>query len=213
MNRLTFAAVSERAAQTAQVATGVAGLSYGLGWLLMVRFYGALGADPEEAGVTFTWLAARAFLIGLVVLSVLLAAKALRDRAVLARPISLVFSLRTEVRSLVEVRLRTGARHVLSAAAGVLVGFLVTALVVGPLRLGEDLAADVRDGRAVDLAVLGLPLIRTTSVRLSGVDPASPAPASACVLRLGGAGGTSLYVAQGRLLRVSDQNVNVSGPC
>jgi hypothetical protein len=173
VNRPTWAWISEWAGQAAQITTGVAGLSYGFGWVLMARFYGSLGVEPEEVGITFTWLVARAFLVGLAALAVLLAARWLQGRATLVRSTDLVLSVGTEVR----------------------------------------FAADARAGRPVDFGLLGMSAIRVTPVRLSSADPARPSPAAGCVLRLGGSAGTSLFMVEGRVIRLSDQNVAVSSPC
>ncbi|WP_306205674.1 hypothetical protein [Actinoplanes sp. RD1] len=63
------------AADATQVVTGVAGFSYAFGWVLTARFYGEFGVDPESAGVTFGWLAIRAFLVGLASLGIFLVAR------------------------------------------------------------------------------------------------------------------------------------------
>jgi hypothetical protein len=213
VNRPTWAWISEWAGQAAQITTGVAGLSYGFGWVLMARFYGSLGVEPEEVGITFTWLVARAFLVGLAALAVLLAARWLQGRATLVRSTDLVLSVGTEVRSLMEVRLPLHGRHWLRGVAGALVGFIVVFLLVLPFRLGDRFAADARAGRPVDFGLLGMSAIRVTPVRLSSADPARPSPAAGCVLRLGGSAGTSLFMVEGRVIRLSDQNVAVSSPC
>lgn len=79
--------VAEWFAQGAQITSGLAGLSYAFGWILAARFYGAFGQSPEEGGVTFSWLAIRAFLIGLVGLVLILTARRLLVAAGRATPI------------------------------------------------------------------------------------------------------------------------------
>jgi hypothetical protein len=68
--------LSAWAGHATTIATGLAGLSYAFGWILTARFYGSFGIDPESAGVTFSWLAIRAFLIGLAGLALILLARA-----------------------------------------------------------------------------------------------------------------------------------------
>ncbi|MGW5740996.1 hypothetical protein [Amycolatopsis sp. NPDC003861] len=213
MSTSKLAGVSEWAAQAAQITTGVAGLSYAFGWLLMARFYGVLGVDPEDVGITFTWLVARAFLVGLVALAAFLAVRWLQNRATSAQSTWIRLSFGTGVRSLAEVRLPLPGRYLLRGLAGALAGFAVVFLVVLPFRLGDRFAADALAGRPVAFGVLGTTVIRAPEVRLSSADPANPAPAPGCVLRLGGNAGTSLFIAGGRVIRVSDQNVTVSSSC
>ncbi|ACZ86514.1 hypothetical protein [Streptosporangium roseum] len=213
MTRPTVAGISEWAGQAAQITTGVAGLSYAFGWVLMARFYGTLGVEPEDVGITFTWLVARAFLVGLLALTVLLVARWLQSRATAVRSTDLVLSVGTEVRSLMEVRLPLHGRHLLRGVAGALVGFVVVSLLVLPFRLGDRFATDARAGKPVDFGLLGMSAIRVTRVRLASADPAEPPPAAGCVLRLGSNAGTSLFVVEGHVMRLSDQNVTVSSPC
>ncbi|MEU0535827.1 hypothetical protein [Amycolatopsis tolypomycina] len=213
MSTSKLAGISEWAAQAAQITTGVAGLSYAFGWILMARFYGALGVDPEDAGITFSWLVARAFLVGLVALAAFLAVRWLQNRAASAQPTWVTLSIGTGVRSLAEVHLSLPGRHLLRGLAGALTGFVVVFLLILPFRLGDRFAGDALAGRPVDFGLLGTSVIRAPEVRLSPADPAKPAPATGCVLRLGGNAGTSLFVAGGRVIRVSDQNVTVSSSC
>jgi hypothetical protein len=58
--------------QAAQVGTGVAGFSYGFGWVLATRFYSNFGIDPQDAGVDFAWLAIRSFMVGVAGLAAFL---------------------------------------------------------------------------------------------------------------------------------------------
>ncbi|MEA5364151.1 hypothetical protein VA596_31775 [Amycolatopsis sp., V23-08] len=213
MSASRLAGVSEWAAQVAQVTTGVAGLSYAFGWLLMARFYGALGVEPEDAGVTFTWLVVRAFLVGMLALAALLAVRWLQNRATSVQTTRLTLSIGTDVGALTEVRFSLPGRYLLRGVAGVLTGFVVVFLLVAPFRLGDRFADDVVAGRPVDFGVLGTSVISVPEVRLSSADPTKPSPAAGCVLRLGGNAGTSLFVVGGRVIRVSDQNVTVSSSC
>jgi hypothetical protein len=206
-----LAGVSEWAAQAAQITTGVAGLSYAFGWILMARFYGALGVDPEDVGITFTWLVARAFLVGLVALAAFLAVRWLQNRATSAQSMWITLSIGIGV--LAEVHLSLPGRYLLRGLAGALAGFAVVFLVVLPFRLGDRFADDALAGRPVDFDVFGTTVLRAPEVRLSSADPAKPSPSTGCVLRLGGNAGTSLFIAGGRVLRVSDQNVTVSSSC
>ncbi len=64
-----------------QVSTAVAGAAYGFGWLTAARFYGHFGVSPEEVGISFGWLAIRAFLIALVSLALFLATRFLLQMA------------------------------------------------------------------------------------------------------------------------------------
>lgn len=79
--------VSQWFGQGAQIVTGIAGLSYAFGWLLTARFYGSFGVEPEEAGVSFSWLAIRAFLVGLTGLAIFLVARALLQAAERSQPV------------------------------------------------------------------------------------------------------------------------------
>lgn len=213
MIKPSLAGISEWAAQAAQVTTGIAGLSYAFGWALMARFYGSLGVEPEDVGITFTWLVVRAFLVGLLALAVLVSVRWLQDQATSVRSTNLVFSVGTEVRSLMEVRLPVHGRHLLRGLAAALVGFMVVFLLALPFRLGDRFATAVRAGNPVDFGLLGMSVIEVTQVRLTSADPAKPSPATRCVLRLGSNAGTSLFVMAGHVIRVSDQNVTVSSPC
>jgi hypothetical protein len=213
VNRSKLAGVSEWAAQAAQITTGVAGLSYAFGWILMTRFYGELGVDPEDAGVTFAWLVVRAFFVGLTALAVMLIVRWLQSRATTVQSANVVLSVGTGVRSLVQLRFSLQGRYVLRATAGLLAGFTVVFLVVLPFRLGDRLADDAFAGKPVSFGFLGMSAIKTVQVRLASADPAKPPPTSECVLRLGSNAGTSLFVAGGRVIRVSDQNVTVLSPC
>ena len=58
--------------QAAQVGTGIAGFSYGFGWVLATRFYSSFGVDPQDAGVNFGWLAIRSFVVGVAGLAAFL---------------------------------------------------------------------------------------------------------------------------------------------
>jgi hypothetical protein len=213
MNRSKLAGVSEWAAQAAQITTGVAGLSYAFGWILMTRFYGELGVEPEDAGVTFAWLVVRAFFVGLAALAVMLVVRWLQSRATTVQSASVVLSVGTGVRSLVHLRFSLQGRYVLRVVAGLLAGFTVVFLVVLPFRLGDQLADDAFAGKPVSFGFLGMSAIKTVQVRLASADPAKPPPTGECVLRLGSNAGTSLFVAEGRVIRVSDQNVTVLSPC
>ncbi|MFD6697276.1 hypothetical protein [Micromonospora aurantiaca (nom. illeg.)] len=73
--------------QAAQIVTGVSGISYAFGWLATARFYGTFGVDPEEAGITFGWLAIRAFLIGLTGLVVFVISRRLLQVAERSAPV------------------------------------------------------------------------------------------------------------------------------
>jgi hypothetical protein len=59
----------------AQISTAVAGAAYGFGWLVAARLYGRFGVSPEDAGISFGWVAIRAFLVALASLLLLLAAR------------------------------------------------------------------------------------------------------------------------------------------
>jgi hypothetical protein len=258
-------ALSEWFGQAAQIATGISGVSYAFGWLLTARFYGGLGVDPEEVGVTFSWLVIRAFLIGLlglvvmlgvrqllrlatagggpitrlvqsktaIVLSLLLTCAGMAGIIVLAYIVWFVPDGTDPTATVIAIlacaaligmvvwwlrpssfSLRWNSRYWLRALAGALLGFVVTMLVLLPFRLGDRLAADVRAGRPVTIDVLpGVPAIKTVAVRVVSADPAKPSPASGCALRLGSGGGTSVFVAGGKVMRISDQNITVTSPC
>ncbi|RCG28235.1 hypothetical protein DQ384_24190 [Sphaerisporangium album] len=256
--------LSEWFGQAAQIATGISGMSYAFGWLLTARFYGGLGVDPEEVGVTFSWLVVRAFLIGLLGLVVVLGVRRLLQVAGRSGPITRLVQSRTSIilsllltcagmagvivlaylvwlapagtdptgtviaifacAALIGLivwwmrpssfRLRWNSRYWLRGLAGALLGFLVTATALLPFRLGDRLVAEVRAGRPVTIDVLpGVSAIKVAEVRVTSADPATPGPAVTCVLRLGGGAGTSVFVAEGKVLRVSDQNVTVTSPC
>lgn len=210
--RAVLAGLSEWTEQAAKVTTGVAGLSYAFGWVLTARFYWALGVEPEDAGITFTWLVARAFLVGIVALVLVLAVRWLQERAASAGSADVVVSVGTGVRSLV-VRLPLRGRHWARGLAGALVGFAVVLLAVLPFRLADRFAADVRAGVPVEFGVMGMSVIRVTPVRLEPADPTKPLSASGCVLRLGSNAGTSLFVVDHAVLRLSDQNAQATSPC
>lgn len=256
--------LSEWFGQAAQIATGISGASYAFGWLLTARFYGGLGVDPEEVGVTFSWLVVRAFLIGLLGLVVVLGVRQLLQLAARSGPITRIVQSQTAiVLSLLltcggmagvialayivwfapdgtdptatviailacaaliglvvwwlrpsSFRLRWNSRYWLRGLAGALLGFLVTALLLLPFRLGDRLVADVRAGRPVTIDVLpGVPAIKAVKVRVASADPAKASPISECALRLGSGAGTSLFVVHGKVLRASDQNITVTSPC
>ncbi|HET6706454.1 hypothetical protein [Amycolatopsis sp.] len=110
------------------------------------------------------------------------------------------------------------------AALGVPAAVFVVSAVVAPLCLwgarepGPGRArrrpAPARGPRPDPFGgVLGTTVVRAPEVRLSSADPAKPSPATGRVPRLGGNAGTSLLVAGGRVIRVSDQNVTVSSSC
>jgi hypothetical protein len=260
----TTGVVSEWIGQATQIVTGIAGASYAFGWLLTARFYGALDVDPEEVGITFSWLVIRAFLIGLLGLLVVLGARKLLELAARSRPFNLFVRSRVAIAAalllacigmagivalayvvwlapgntdptgaivaifgcgvlvgLAVLRLRPSSfnfqwngRYWLRGTAGALLGFLVVSLVFLPFRLGDRLAAEVRAGRPVTVDVLpGVPAITAIEVRVTSVDPVKPSPASGCILRLGDVAGTSLFMIDRKVLRVSDQNVIVTSPC
>ncbi|MEU5691834.1 hypothetical protein [Actinosynnema sp. NPDC020468] len=210
--------LSEWAGHAAQVTTVVAGVSSAFGWVLVARFYGALGVEPEEVGITVSSLVVRAFLMGLLALLLVLAVRWLQRRAASAGSIDLVLSTDLvlaagkDVRSLV-VRLPLRGGLWVRGLTGFLVGFSVVFLAVLPFRLGDRFAADARAGVPVEFGVLGMSVIRVTPARLAAADPGAPAPTTDCVLRLGGNAGTSLFVVHGAVVRVSDQNVTVYSPC
>ena len=213
MTRSTFAGISEWAGQAAQVTTGVAGLSYAFGWVLMARFYGALGVEPEDVGITFAWLVARAFLVGVLALVAVLSVRWLQLRSTSASSTKLVVSVGNDVRSYIELKLPFNGRYLLRVIAGILAGFLITLLVLLPFYLGDRLATDARAGRSVDFGLLGISAIRTAQVRLISADPDKPIAAAGCVIRLGSNAGTSLFIVDGYVVRVSDQNATVTSPC
>jgi hypothetical protein len=261
-----LSALSTWAGQAVQIATGVAGLSYAFGWVLVTRFYGEFGIDPESAGITFGWLAIRAFLIGLVGLGFFLLARGIlriAGRIPVARPtlfeggrlvalivlgclvvavvvvlIQLAFggdveiadwlptvAVAASIAAAVIFLLRPKSLEalprldqLLKGFAGFLIGFTAMALLLMPYRLGAHLAEDVRDGKPVDLPIVpGVPALQAPKVRVGLVDAGQTTPDMrpflSCVLRLGGANGTSLYYANGTVLRIADENVNVTSPC
>jgi hypothetical protein len=59
----------------AQLGTAAAGVAYGYGWIICARFYSHFGMTPEEAGISFDWLAVRAFLIALAVFALIFAVR------------------------------------------------------------------------------------------------------------------------------------------
>jgi hypothetical protein len=256
--------LSEWFGQAAQIATGIGGVSYAFGWLLTARFYGSLGIDPEEAGVTFSWLVVRAFLIGLLGLVVVLGVRRLLQLAARSGPITRLVQSRTAIvvsllltcagmagivalaytvwlapdgadstsaviailgcgvligLAVFRLRpssfsLRWNSRYWLRGVAGALLGFLIVCLALLPFRLGDRLAGEVRAGHPVTVDALpGVPAIKVVEVLLSPADPAGPNSAAGCALRLGGGAGTSLFMVDGKVLRVSDQNVMVTSPC
>lgn len=60
--------ISDLFGRAAQIATGLAGLSYAFGWILANRFYSQFGESPEDGGVSFPWLAVRAFIFSFAAL-------------------------------------------------------------------------------------------------------------------------------------------------
>jgi len=107
---------------------------------------------------------------------------------------------------------RLDARYLLRGVAGALLGFVIVSLIILPFRLGDQLADEVRAGQPFAIG-LGLGTIKADRVRLSAADPSKPSPVSGCVLRLGSNGGTSLFVVNGRVMRLSDQNITVVAAC
>jgi hypothetical protein len=248
------------------VATGVAGFSYAFGWVLAARYFGEFGVDPEAAGVSFSWLAIRAFLVGLVALGVFLLVRQIL-RAARRLPVDaptlyrggkllaiivlgcvaaalvvvlaeLMLRRRVDAGDLVAplgvaVVIALGATmllrpisiealprmdRLLRGVAGFLIGFAVAGSLLTPYLLGEHLAEDVRHGQPIDLQIVpGVPALQAPRVRLTLVDSAQTRPEMAaflgCVVRLGGADGTSLYYAEGSVLRVADENVYAVQPC
>ncbi|MEV4492563.1 hypothetical protein AB0K04_20890 [Micromonospora coxensis] len=79
--------VSHWFGQAAQIVTGVAGFSYAFGWVVTARFFGAFGVDPEDAGITFGWLAIRAFLVGITGLVVFVVSRHLLQAAERSAPV------------------------------------------------------------------------------------------------------------------------------
>lgn len=261
--------VSHWFGQAAQIVTGVAGFSYAFGWVLTARFFGSFGVDPEDAGVSFGWLAIRAFLVGITGLVIFLASRALLRVAERSGPVVHIIQSRTVIIVLTvvcclgvaalvalclavwtasnggtvdsasviailtcgaiiaglvlwlrppAVQLGWNTSLWLRGIAGALLGFITVSLLMLPYRLSDHLAVDVRDGRAVHLPMVpGVPAFQLPRVRLTPVDGQAPAPdlppPSACVSRLGGSSGTSIYYMNGRVLRVADQNVTAVAPC
>ncbi|WP_431897883.1 hypothetical protein [Micromonospora haikouensis] len=260
--------VSHWFGQAAQIVSGVAGVSYAFGWVVTARFFGAFGVDPEDAGITFGWLAIRAFLVGVAGLVVFVGSRHLLQTAERSAPVVHIVQGRAAIvattivccmgvaglavlclvawatsrgggvdAAAVVTILACGAAITalvlwwrppsvqlgwntslwLRGAAGALLGFLGVGLLLLPYRLSDHLAADVRAGREVSLPMApGVPALHVTRVHLAPVDgqpsPHLP-PVAACVSRLGGAAGTSLYYLDGRVYRVADESVTVWGPC
>jgi MFS family permease len=93
--------VSEWFGQAAEIVTGVAGFSYAFGWILTARFFGSLGIDPEEVGISFSWLAIRAFLVGLAGLVIFLGAQWLLQAAERSEPVVHVIQSRAAIVALI----------------------------------------------------------------------------------------------------------------
>jgi MFS family permease len=253
--------------RTTQIVTGVAGFSYAFGWVLAARFYGSFGVAPEEAGISFSWLAIRAFLVGIAGLALFLGARWLLRAAERGRAVVHIVRSRAMITLLISascvavatvvsvaawasarggragtvtvvailacgastalvilwlrpsgVRLGWNSSLWLRGVGGAVLGFVIVGLVLLPYRLGDHLAADVREGRPVRLPMaLGVPAFQVSQVRLALADGSKPATdplaALGCVMRLGGNGTTSIYYARGRVLRIADDNVTVASPC
>jgi hypothetical protein len=265
----TTGQVSHWLGQAAQIVSGISGFSYAFGWVLTARFFGSFGVNPEDAGVSFSWLAIRAFLVGITGLAIFLIARSLLQAAERSEPVVHVIQSRAAIIVLTvvccigvaalvalsltgwvassggtvgtapvvavlasgtftaviilwlrppSVQLGWNSSLWLRGIAGALLGFVAVSLLLMPYRLGDYLADEVRNGQATHLPVVpGVPALQITQVSLSlGGQPGSATnllPPVNCVLRLGGNSGTSIYYANGRVLRVADENATVAAPC
>jgi hypothetical protein len=86
--------------QATQIVTGIAGFSYAFGWILAARFFSAFDLSPEDAGVTFAWLAIRAFLAGLSGLLVVVVVRYLLQTARRGKPVVLIVQSRWAIAGL-----------------------------------------------------------------------------------------------------------------
>ena len=108
-----------RWAELAPLATLVAGLSYGFGWLTAISFFGRIGIAPEEAGVDFAWIAIRAFFLTVGVLTLLAVAR-----------LAVIYAAHLSERAFV-VRSTRGVRAL--TFLGCLLASLLTGLVVSAI--------------------------------------------------------------------------------
>jgi hypothetical protein len=261
--------VSHWFGQAAHIVTGISGFSYAFGWVVTARFFGSFGVDPEDAGVSFGWLAIRAFLIGITGLVVFLVSRYLIRAAERSSPVVHIIQSRAVIIVLTvicclgvaalvalclivwttsngstvdtpsvlaimacgaiiaglvlwfrppAVQLGWNTSLWLRGVAGALLGFVALSLLMLPYRLSDHLAADVRNGHEVHVTIVpGVPAFQVTRVRIVPLDdqawPSGLPPASACLSRLGGSSGTSIYYADGQVLRVADENVTAVAPC
>jgi len=252
-------------AKAAQIATAVAGAAYGFGWLIAARLFGSFDVSPEEVGISFGWVAIRAFLVALASLLLLLAARSLLRAAdryatavwpaqrhaitagllmasvgisitgdvllihrgygrspagrtfVVLLPIAAIVAVAILRRRAAQSRQPRGQAGLwLRGLSGALASFVITILLLAPVRLADSVSAGIHAGHGTRLDLLpGVPVLQMGRVRLLPQDALTTGASGPCVIRLGGSEGTSVYwdIDRQRVLRLSDGNVVAAGPC